>query len=177
MATHRRPKGVYSRNTIDFYSDRLASVACCYDNSTTFKYSYFHWWFVNNSNAGEAIFVWFLHFIASAAVNQIVVFDGSPGGSLVATGHSVYSNGRTPPGALYLDNGPEGNSAAVDPFFSLTTPTPSLIVMAAPGATVMPIFRDIPIVLMPGASLRCYFDYFGNSSSISVAYTYGPGIN
>lgn len=176
MATHRNPKGVYSRPTSDFYSDHAAAVGSSfYNGGGVNNYTFYNCSLFNNSNTGAYLFIQRIDYFQDGATSALMKFAGGSYGSFVCNGQSAYSDRGTPPGALYVNavntgvsvfNTAIGGSGAA-----------GLFGLGEAGSTSSAYFFGHPLVLAPGMSLIIYPNFPGADASVGFYYVWLAGTN
>jgi hypothetical protein len=169
VATTRKPKGSYSRNTPDWFVDNACVVAGAFSNVGTGDVAFD---LFNNSNVGEYLHVYRLYVFNDAQGEWGWDAINGHAGTFVTNGFAVLDSGRQMPGALY--------QSVQTSLFSTDTPFPP----TAQGArgwvgdetgTLPDIGFDAPIqIISPGNSMRVrtrISSFFG-SLGLSATFFY-----
>lgn len=169
MATKRKPKGVYNRNTPDWFSDEVG-VAAAYVYAGGLGFTQFTTISLfNNDTAGRSLQVYFISaFWDGAAVILVDQVKGTFGAKVSdATPLSPALN--APPGQCWVQRTP-GAAGAPNP--DISTPIGAIGLGFASGG----VGYGAPMFVVPqGNSLRFSNDMIAAEAGITFWYTYLTG--
>jgi hypothetical protein len=165
VASHRHPKGTYTRDTIDWFSDRLA-LAGGINTGTLNQYFFSTFSLYNNSNLGESLWVYQVCPCFPGVDFTMGDFYSGTFGSLYGAAHSQISDGPQPAGQLYVHSVVPPNLQTPNP----DMPNPIITFQQASGVAGIPT-ANVRLVIRPGLSMRisslfasidtsCTFYYF-----------------
>ncbi len=168
MASHRRPKGVYIRNTPDWRTDALAYGGTQYPDPGGAFQTFSTISLYNNDQTGRAFQVYFISaFWDGASIILADLFYGTFG-SFAASCSPISPSMANPPGQIFLRTDVVvGNAPNPNPI------TPTLYLGL--GFASAGIGFSAPLVIVPqGYSLRLVNNIRSAESGATFWYTYLP---
>lgn len=165
MPSYRRPKGVYSRPTLDWFSDQVCTGAGAFQ---TFPLSGtgndIHVSLFNNDTLGRLLYVYAISCGNDSAENLYCAFHAGTVGNFFAAGMSVNPSLGTPPGQIFLDVRTGTGSTPLAPPSDPYTQIPS-------GFNSSTIVAPFPLFILPkGYSIVVSPDFSGQSLGASFWY-------
>lgn len=169
MASSRNPKGVYVRNTPDWFSQNLCVIGD-YDGVALDADTVTTWSLLNNDQQGRYMYIHAVNGYGDNALAFLLSWPASAGGSIVQTGQFVRLDQGGAPGALYrrIDTPPMGstfNSFVPNPQMAITDFNGSMIQLGGAAMWIIPTGS----FLVAGSSPA------GGNNFFTCWYSFEPG--
>jgi len=159
MPTHRKPKGIYTRSTPDWFVAQLAICGGFFDSPATFGDSAV-WAIFNNDTAGRSLLINRLYISQTGASRQLFIgVRQRQLAPVISYAMSIDPSLATPPGIFCAGNIPQNYDQLLDPISYLGY-----------GNQYILFESDSPIYILPPGYELEVIDNSGNVVILSAWY-------